>query len=778
MFDGPKKPTFKRNVRTSPNMASLPNLLAKQMLKLFGFPYLTAPGEAEAECALFQREGIVDAVLSEDVDTLMFGCTLSLRNWSSEGPRGSKRPTHVSAYHAQAIKEGKAGLDREGMVLIALMSGGDYIPAGVPGCGIKIACEAAGAGFGKDLCKLSRKDSVGIRQWRERLECELRTNESGFFRVKHKALRIPESFPDKAVLGYYTHPVVSSSEKVLDLKESIQWSGAIDIQGLRTFVADAFEWQHLAGAKKFIRGFAPALLVHQLRKRGEQANADSIGLEIQAEEEACYIKAICGHRTHFATDGMPELRVAYVPAEIVGIDLDQEASDGYVGITGKGNDSEVEEPGSDEGDRSRSRSLTKTRVPSTYDPIQPEKIWILETFAKIGVPLLVETHEENIRNPKKFASRKARQRTAMTKSAMKKGALDLFVKVSKPDLDHGNIELPIPKPIIKPVFASQQAPPVCLAPAKHLKSKRTRQKSKVENPIIISSTPGTPIRKPTQKERSSRTRISISLDSSPKDINTNPWTLSRRPSDTFNFKLDSNKRYSELGIYGSPKATEAAGSPRSPRPLLFQGSLPSPLSPAMCRHGRSLSMSSDIGHEEFNVDALNALNEKSSKATTEGRAHDTCHSSPKRKRTPLKEADKICQVRTPTSAGFLRSAYSRNAEDVYPLQPSNSPRVNRRLDFRMPSQTPGEPSVSTEASLPSPSPELPPLRYRENPFDNIKLTLSDLPRKPSVAKRLRRFVALRESLEGAWKDMDEWEAQVQTPEFVFAGVEILDLTRS
>ena len=107
-----------------------------------------APGEAEAECALLQREGIVDAVLSEDVDTLMFGSGLTLRNWSSEG-RGNKSPTHVSAYYSKATKVGKSGLDREGMILVALMSGGDYITEGIPGCGIKAACEAARAGFGK-----------------------------------------------------------------------------------------------------------------------------------------------------------------------------------------------------------------------------------------------------------------------------------------------------------------------------------------------------------------------------------------------------------------------------------------------------------------------------------------------------------------------------------------------------------------------------------------------------------------------------------------------------
>ncbi|KAG9716055.1 hypothetical protein KCU63_g23546, partial [Aureobasidium melanogenum] len=73
VFDGPNKPTWKRNKKVGgPNVrvSSVPEFLAKQLLKHFGFPLHYAPGEAEAECALLQREGIVDAVLSEDVDTL------------------------------------------------------------------------------------------------------------------------------------------------------------------------------------------------------------------------------------------------------------------------------------------------------------------------------------------------------------------------------------------------------------------------------------------------------------------------------------------------------------------------------------------------------------------------------------------------------------------------------------------------------------------------------------------------------------------------------------
>lgn len=38
-----------------------------------------APGEAEAELALMNRQGKIDAVLSDDVDTLLFGAKCIIR---------------------------------------------------------------------------------------------------------------------------------------------------------------------------------------------------------------------------------------------------------------------------------------------------------------------------------------------------------------------------------------------------------------------------------------------------------------------------------------------------------------------------------------------------------------------------------------------------------------------------------------------------------------------------------------------------------------------------
>lgn len=501
VFDGSQKPPFKRNKRTGPVAPSLTDFYTKQLLKLFGFPFHVAPGEAEAECALLQREGIVDAVLSEDVDTLMFGCTRTLRNWSSEGSRGNHAPTHVTLYDAISTKEGKSGLDREGMVLVALMSGGDYITEGVPGCGIKVACEAARAGFGRSLCSLLRTDTAGLNKWREELNHELHTNESRHFRVKHKALQIPKTFPNREVLGYYTHPVVSSGSKLTKLKEDIEWDGNIDVAGLRLFVGEAFEWTYKTGAKKFIRGLAPALLVSKIRAGADRRASGFDDIVYTAMNEMGLVREICGKRQHFSTDGIPELRLVYHPINIVGLDLDAEADEsndyGRDGLAPLGEyvnpQAYQSEDELDKSSKARSRTPNK-RNTSIYDPTDLHRVWVPETIAKLGIPLMVEDYEGALRNPKKHNKPKAGPKKGATNGGMPKGALDRYITIIKPAMDTHNHQSPM-----KLRSAPQGLTPTYLAPTldytsplRSLVPSKSSQSQNLSSKKIISKRRGGP----------------------------------------------------------------------------------------------------------------------------------------------------------------------------------------------------------------------------------------------------------------------------------------------
>ena len=778
VFDGPNKPPFKRGNKVASNAACLPNFLTKELLKRFGFPYHTAPGEAEAECALLQKQGLVDAVLSEDVDTLMFGCSMTLRNWTAETMRGNKSPTHVNVYNAESIKN-TTGLDGEGMVLVALMSGGDYVPAGMPGCGIKSACEAAKAGFGHELWQLSRDDADGFKEWRERLEHEMRTNESKLFRQRHKTMRIPENFPDMKVLSYYTNPVISSPEKVSRLREEIVWNQEVNVPELRLFVAEAFGWQYLTGAKKFVRGLAPALLAHQLIQRSKSNTQEDEGLETKQWAEGQLVKVICGRRAHWNTDGAPELRVAYVPADVVGLDLDSEEKGDFQGYINEVSGDEQAISGGEE-DRGRSRSPTKKRGPSTYDPTEAEKIWILETYVKLGVPLLVETWEEEMNNPKKFATRKAREKKTLSKAGVKAGAMDQFVKVTKAGPRKGTTSEKAPEAKDEAVL-----PPVFLAPAtaKPLKSPSRKVLTENRNPVgqkVKKDMATTSKANGPKKSKGASPQSQLPSSSPIVDINLNPWTFSKRPSDTFGF--NSPTRYSALGVYppGDPGNTEQTHS--EPGEQEAQGSSPVASTPKR-RHSRPATSISDVEEKPVTL-RDHDTDTRSHARIVEGlptpRRRDPNRPSPRKKRSPLQLANE------PYPAGQIHTPSSRETEkqlDTVGLVFSEiltSQKVNRKIDFTTSKLPPAPASPDSDStSLPSPSTLLSLAAPRVVENDSVPPTSpSKKPISPIQKEAARRLVALRESLEGAWKHLEPWEAAAGSVKNVYSSVEVVDLTAS
>lgn len=82
VFDGPKRPSIKRGKRIGGNAHWMTTGM-KNIIQAFGFEWRTAPGEAEAELAYLNRIGVIDAVLSDDVDTILFGATMVIRKYVS-----------------------------------------------------------------------------------------------------------------------------------------------------------------------------------------------------------------------------------------------------------------------------------------------------------------------------------------------------------------------------------------------------------------------------------------------------------------------------------------------------------------------------------------------------------------------------------------------------------------------------------------------------------------------------------------------------------------------
>ncbi|KKY18533.1 putative flap structure-specific endonuclease [Phaeomoniella chlamydospora] len=437
VYDGPNKPRVKRNKRVGV-WNSAEDRLSKKLLQLFHFPYLTAPGEAEAECAALQRRGVVDAVMSQDADAVMFGSTITLKNWSSEASRGSHAPTHVDVLSAQEIYE-KSGLDTNAMVLVALLSGGDYDTNGVAGFGPGIACEIAKAkepNFAADLLTIkARGDQQALSEWRARLNHELQTNENKIFKRRHN-ISVPDTFPDDTILSYYTQPSVSSPEKLEEIERLVtaEWDKEIgfptNIPLLREYTRDNFEWKYKSGARKFMRGVAPSLLAQRLRLK--QSLSGIVGVNSILSR---------GHR--FEHDGISEIRLEMVPSHFVPIDIEQEEDrppkesqlqEGEeIGELGDGVDGARDGIEITSSQAAIPMSPSKKRKAPTWDPDLPEKYWVPETIVRLGIPAIIEAwdvQQEDLRKESKNgATRKAKPRPKVAN--LKPGAMNAFFKTSK-----------------------------------------------------------------------------------------------------------------------------------------------------------------------------------------------------------------------------------------------------------------------------------------------------------------------------------------------------------
>lgn len=99
------------------------NAECQRLLKLMGIPYIIAPTEAEAQCAVLARAGKVYAAASEDMDTLTFDSPVLLRHLTFSEQR--KEP--ILEIHLDKVLEGLE-MDRAQVrtQTLALKSGNTY----------------------------------------------------------------------------------------------------------------------------------------------------------------------------------------------------------------------------------------------------------------------------------------------------------------------------------------------------------------------------------------------------------------------------------------------------------------------------------------------------------------------------------------------------------------------------------------------------------------------------------------------------------------------------
>lgn len=93
----------------------------KKLLELMGIPFVVAPSEAEAYCALLCRRQNVYAVATEDMDALTFGAPVVLRNFSVS----QSRKLQICEYRLSQILEDLSFTSKE-FIDLCILLGCDY----------------------------------------------------------------------------------------------------------------------------------------------------------------------------------------------------------------------------------------------------------------------------------------------------------------------------------------------------------------------------------------------------------------------------------------------------------------------------------------------------------------------------------------------------------------------------------------------------------------------------------------------------------------------------
>ncbi|KAI0359824.1 hypothetical protein OH77DRAFT_870687 [Trametes cingulata] len=195
------------------------------MLRLFGIPYITAPMEAEAQCAALLSLGLVDGIITDDSDVFLFGGARVLKNMFNQSKT-------VECFLLSDLDR-ELGLDRDKLVRLAYLLGSDYTD-GLPGVGPVVAMELLTEFPGQDGLHKFKAWWQKVQSGRDKPE-ESASRFRRRFKKKFKDLYLPSDWPNPAVRDAYYHPTVDES------REPFKWAMP-DLDALRSFFNSELGW--------------------------------------------------------------------------------------------------------------------------------------------------------------------------------------------------------------------------------------------------------------------------------------------------------------------------------------------------------------------------------------------------------------------------------------------------------------------------------------------------------------------------------------------------------
>ncbi|KAK7205189.1 DNA excision repair protein Rad2 [Myxozyma melibiosi] len=196
----------------------------QELLARFGIPYITAPMEAEAQCAELLRLGLVDGVITDDSDIFLFGASKVYKNMFNQSK-------FVECYLSSDVQK-ELDLDQRRLIELAHLLGSDYTP-GIPGVGPVTAVQLL-RDFESDH---SLED---FKAWYDSIQrgdtsADVSTPFRKKFKKKSKKLFLNPVFPEKAVNEAYLKPTVDRDDT------QFVW-GTPDLDRIREYLMSAIGW--------------------------------------------------------------------------------------------------------------------------------------------------------------------------------------------------------------------------------------------------------------------------------------------------------------------------------------------------------------------------------------------------------------------------------------------------------------------------------------------------------------------------------------------------------
>lgn len=196
------------------------------LLRHFGIPYITAPMEAEAQCAKLAELNLVDGIITDDSDVFLFGGTACFKNIFNDAK-------YAECFVASDI-ERELSLPRARLIELAYLLGSDYT-LGLLGVGPVMALELLANFPGQGGLAKFKEWWLKVQQGTD-IPVEADTKWKRSFKKRFSGtLHLGADWPNPLVRDAYFYPQTDESD------EPFHW-GFPRLAALRTYLHEELSW--------------------------------------------------------------------------------------------------------------------------------------------------------------------------------------------------------------------------------------------------------------------------------------------------------------------------------------------------------------------------------------------------------------------------------------------------------------------------------------------------------------------------------------------------------